>query len=123
MIVFKRRFFARWQAVENLQDKTLWSVINEMEHGLIDADLGGLLYKKRVARPGYGRRGGYRILLSARLGERYIFMHGFSKSESDNIHHSERTALQYAGKIFLGLNGPDLTTALNKGVLIKLAAA
>jgi len=40
-----------------------------MESGLIDADLGGLLYKKRVARPGGGKSGGYRTLLSAQISE------------------------------------------------------
>ena len=56
-----------------------------MENGLIDADLGGFLYKKRVARPGGGKSGGYRTLLSARLGNRYVFLHGFPKSDKANV--------------------------------------
>lgn len=36
-----------------------------MESGLIDTDLGGFLYKQWVARPGSGKSGGYRTLLSA----------------------------------------------------------
>ena len=72
-----------------------------MESGLIDADLGGLLYKKRVARPGAGKSGGYRTLLSARVSHRYIFLHGFSKSDKANITRDEKKALQYIGKVFL----------------------
>ena len=37
----------------------------------------GLLYKKRIARPGGGKSGGYRTVLSARIGNRYVFLHGF----------------------------------------------
>jgi hypothetical protein len=58
----KRKDFARWQASENLPDATLCKAVQEMESGLIDADLGGFLYKKRVARPGGGKSGGYRTL-------------------------------------------------------------
>lgn len=61
---------------------------------LIDADLGGFLYKKRVARLGGGKSGGYRTLLSARIGSRYVFLHGFPKSDKANITQDERKALE-----------------------------
>ncbi len=83
--VLKRKDFARWQAAEKLPDIALCKAVREMESGLIDVDLGGALYKKRVARPGGGKSGGYRSLLSARIGSRYVFLHGFSKSDKGNI--------------------------------------
>ena len=55
MNVLKRRDFARWQASENLPDIALCNAVEEMERGLIDADLGAHLYKKRVARTGAGK--------------------------------------------------------------------
>jgi len=61
----KRKDFARWQAGERLPDDTLCKAVKEMENGLVDADLGGFLYKKRVARPGGGKSGGYRTVLSS----------------------------------------------------------
>ena len=61
-----------------------------MESGLIDADLGGSLYKKRVARPGGGKSGGYRTLVSARIGNRYVFLYGFPKNDKANITQDER---------------------------------
>jgi hypothetical protein len=91
-----------------------------MENSLIDADLGGLLYKKRVARPGGGKSGGYRTLPSARIGDRYVFLHGFSKSDKANITRDERKALQYAGKVFIGLPSQALTKALQIGVLLEV---
>ncbi len=94
----KRKDFARWQAGEKLPDAALCKAAKEMEDGLIDADLGGFLYKKRVARPGGGKSGGYRTLLSARIGTRYVFLHGFSKSATEDITQDEKKALQYGGQ-------------------------
>ena len=118
--VFKRKDFARWQAGEKLPDATLCKAATEMESGLIDADLGGFLYKKRVARPGGGKSGGYRTLLSARIGRRYVFLHGFSKSDKANITSDERRALQCAGKVFLELSAENLVKALQVGVLLEV---
>ena len=53
--ILKRKDFARWQSGEKLPDAALCKAVQEMESGLIDADLGGSLYKKRVARPGGAR--------------------------------------------------------------------
>ena len=52
--ILKRKDFARWQVSESLPDAALCKAVQEMESGLIDADLGGFLYKKRVARSGGG---------------------------------------------------------------------
>ncbi|MGH8812038.1 MAG: type II toxin-antitoxin system RelE/ParE family toxin, partial [Advenella sp.] len=46
MRVLKRSAFAKWQLREKLPDAILCWAVMEMEHGLIDADLGGKLYKK-----------------------------------------------------------------------------
>jgi len=120
MKVLKRKDFTRWQAGEKLPDDALCKAVKEMESGLIDADLGGFLYKKRVARPGGGKSGGYRTLLSARIGSRYVFLHGFPKSGKANITQDERKALQYAGKVFLELSAEALSKALQAGVLLEV---
>lgn len=116
-LILKRKDFARWQSGEKLPDSILCKAIREMESGLIDADLGGHLYKKRVARPGSGKRGGYRTLLAARIGSRYVFLCGFPKSERANITLEERKALQFAGQVFLELSTKNLAKALQSGVL------
>jgi hypothetical protein len=118
--ILKRRDFARWQAGEKLPDSVLCNAVKEMESGLIDADLGGSPYKKRVARPGSGKSSGYRTLLSARIGKRYVFLYGFPKSDKANISPNEKTALQFAGKVFLELSGQDLAKALLSKVLVEV---
>ena len=118
--IFKRRDFARWQTGERLSDTILCKAVREMESGLVDADLGGLLYKKRVARPGSGKSGGYCTLLAARIGSRYVFLHGFPKSTTANITREEKRALQFAGKVFLELPVGNLSKALQSGVLLEV---
>lgn len=120
MSVYKRKNFNHWQAHEQIADSALCRAIKEMESGLIDADLGGFLYKKRIARHGKGKSGGYRLLLSARLGNRYVFLYGFSKNEFSNLTQRESKALQYAGKVFLSLSLDALDQAVRAGVLIKV---
>ena len=120
MKILKRKDFAWWQAGEKLPDAVLCKAVHEMEAGLVDADLGGFLYKKRVARPGAWKSGGYRTLLSARIGSRYVFLHGFPKSDKANIAQDERKALQFAGKVFLELTAEDLVKALEFGVLLEV---
>jgi len=118
--ILKRKDFARWQAGEKLPDVVLCEAVQEMERGLIDADLGGFLYKKRVARHGGGKSGGYRTLLSAKIGNRYVFLLGFSKSDKANITQDEKKALQFAGKVFLQLTALALSKALQAGVLLEI---
>jgi hypothetical protein len=118
--ILKRKDFARWQAGERLPDAVLCNAIKEMESGLIDADLGGFLYKKRVARPDSGKSGGYRTLVSVRIGSRYVFLHGFPKSDKANVTQDEKKALQYAGKVFLELTRDALSKALQSGVLVEV---
>lgn len=118
--IFKLRGFARWQTGEKLPDAALCKAVEEMEKGLIDANLGHFLYKKRVPRPGCGKSGGYRMLLSAKIGRRYVFLHGFAKSGKTNITQDETRALQFVGKALLELCGYPFTQALKSGVLLEV---
>ncbi|MEZ5493711.1 MAG: type II toxin-antitoxin system RelE/ParE family toxin [Pseudomonadales bacterium] len=120
MRILKRKDFVRWQMGEALPDTALCKAVREMELGLIDADLGGFLYKKRVARSGAGKSGDYRTLLSVRIGSRYVFLHGFPKSHKANITQDEKKALQFAGKVFLDLSIEALSKALWSGVLLEV---
>ena len=120
MRILKRKDFSQWQAGEKRPDAALCKAVKEMESGLIDTDLGGFLCKKRVARPGGGKSGGYRTLVAVRVGNRYVFLHGFPKSDKANITQDEKKALQYAGKVFLELSAEALSKALQAGVLLEV---
>jgi len=120
MRVLKRKDFARWQASERLPDAALCKAVEEMEGGLVDADLGGSLFKKRIARPGAGKSSGYRTLLAVRIGGRHVFLHGFSKCAIANISREERRVLQSVGKVLLGLSADDVSRAVEVGDLVEV---
>ena len=72
--VFKIRHFSRWMRKTGLTDSALCVAVVEMERGLIDADLGGGVVKKRVALPGRGKSGGARTLVATNKGNRWFFV-------------------------------------------------
>ena len=45
-----------------LSDRALLDAVSEMAQGLIDADLGGHVVKKRIALPGRGKRQQERVM-------------------------------------------------------------
>ena len=55
MAIYKNRWFDRWARKEGLTTASLCTAVQEMAAGLFEADLGGGLVKKRIARAGQGR--------------------------------------------------------------------
>jgi hypothetical protein len=70
---------------KGIGNQRLVDAIASAERGLIDADLGGGLIKQRVARPGQGKSGGWRMLIAYRQGQRSVFLLSFAKNDLDNI--------------------------------------
>lgn len=112
--------FDRWARKVGLMDQALRAAADEIEKGLIDARLGGSLVKKRVARPGRGKRGGYRTILAHRQGVRLIFLHGFAKNETDNITKRERLALLALGDEYMGHAEQVIDELVAKQLLIEV---
>jgi len=75
-----------------------------MEDGTIHADLGGGVFKQRVARKGQGKRGGYRVIVLYKIGKLALFVHGFPKSEEENISHAQEDKFKDMSSIYLGLS-------------------
>lgn len=105
---------------EGLVDRALLSAVAEMEAGLVDARLGGGLFKKRVARPGGGKSGGVRTIVAGRLRDRWIFLYGFAKSERDNIDDDELYALKRIAETLLALDEAALERAVIEGQLLEV---
>jgi hypothetical protein len=70
MRIFTTKWFMQWAAKEGLTDEALRTAVAEMEQGLIDASLGGHVYKKRVGVQGRGKRGGVRTLLAFKTDDK-----------------------------------------------------
>jgi len=75
MKIFKLKLFHKWANKEGLTDESLKKAVKEMEQGLIDADLGGHVYKKRIGIQGQGKRGGGENIDSIQSrGKRFFYV-------------------------------------------------
>ena len=119
--VFRSRPFSRWMRRAGLTDEALLHAVSEMEQGLVDADLGGGVFKKRVALPGRGKRAGARTIVATRMKERWFFLYGFEKNERTNISSAELKALQEYAKDLLGLDAAQLAAVVSTGEMTEVA--
>ena len=117
MKVFKTRWFARFARQEKIADDGLREAIVRAERGLIDADLGGGLIKQRVARQGQGRSSGYRAIIAYRAASKAFFLHGFAKSDQENIAEDELIALRKFGRRLLAADVETLKAMFEDGSL------
>ena len=117
---FKTKIFTKWMRKVGLRDQDLLLAILEMETGLIDADLGGNVYKKRIGLPGMGKRAGARTVVASKLYRKWFFLFGFLKNEKDNISDNELVHLQGAASRLLCLSDQDIEEVILAGELKEL---
>ena len=118
--VFKTRYFSRWFRRIGLSDVALCHVVKEMEQGLIDANLGRGVVKKRLALPGRGKRGGARTLVATNKDDRWFFLFGFEKNERANITTEELEGLREITRQLLGMTSEQLDEAVRDGYLQEI---
>jgi hypothetical protein len=118
--VFKTKTFARWSRKARVPDDVLCTAVQEMVAGLIDADLGGHVYKKRVAMRGRRKSGGARVILGTRLEEGWFFLFGFRKNERATIDARELAALQVLASALLAMEARPLEQAVESGELLEI---
>ena len=118
--VFKTRHFSRWMRKTELTNRALCHAVAEMAQGLVDADLGGGVVKKRVGLAGRGKRGGARTLVATNKGDRWFFVFGFEKNERANIADDELDALQNIAVQLLASTGRQLDEAVKDGSLEEI---
>jgi len=118
--VLKTRVFTRWMKKTDLTNQALIDAIVEFESGLWDADLGGHVYKKRVALPGRGKSGSTRTLIAVNKGDKCFFMYGFQKNEKGNISKKELEAIQKAANDYLKLTEKEMIEFIQTGLLEEI---
>jgi hypothetical protein len=104
----------------DLSIEALCSAVEEMEQGLIDANLGSGILKKRVALPGRGKRGSTRILVATNGVDRWFFIFGVEKSDRDNINAKELRALKALASDLLRLGVSELSAAVAANTLREI---
>ena len=117
MNVYLSKAFTRLARREGLTDVHICQAVAEMNTGLIDANLGAGLFKKRIAMPGQGKRGSWRALLGFQAGKKAFFLYLFPKNSRDNIEDDEIKALKRLTRYYLTLKPSEIKTALQCGEL------
>jgi len=120
MRVFKYRTFDKWAKKEKISNDDLKKSIAEMQKGLIDADLGGHVYKKRIGLHGKGKRSSHRIIILMKINETAIFAHGFAKGEKSSITKDELKGFKVMAEAFMNLNDEQLDILIDTQKLIEV---
>jgi len=122
MRIFKTRLFSRWAKDEGMTDEALREAVDEVAAGLVDANLSGHVYNKRIGLNGRGKRGGVRTLIAFRIEDKAFFLYGFAKNERENISSKELKALRLLAGQFLGYSDAALKKAVKAGELIEVTS-
>lgn len=120
MKIFKTKWFNKWAIKENLTDEVLILAVKEMNEGLIDANLGSNVYKKRISKKGQGKSGSTRTILAFRIDDKAFFIYGFSKSKKDNISNKELEALKILSQDLLNYDNEKIIQSLMKNELLEV---
>jgi len=117
MRVFKNKWFNHWASNEGISDAVLLDAAKEVAIGMVDADLGGCLFKKRLPRAGAGKRGGYRVIVGYKRPntERIVFLYAFAKNDKANISAKEEAALSLAAESFVSTADKQVQELLATG--------
>jgi hypothetical protein len=117
--IYKIRTLAKFTRQHGIGDASLVAAVDRAMRGLVDADLGGHVIKQRVARPGQGKRGGFRMLIGIR-SDRAIFLFGFAKNECENIGDDQLKTLREIVASWFAADETTITQALKEGLLIEV---
>ncbi|MHB1358312.1 MAG: type II toxin-antitoxin system RelE/ParE family toxin [Rhodocyclaceae bacterium] len=120
MRTFQTRAFQRWAGKSGVTGAALLDAVAQMERGLIDADLGGDLYKQRVALPGRGKSGSTRTIIATQFAGVLFFLYGFEKNDRGNISAKELALYQRLARGLLDMTEVQIATALAGHILTEV---
>ena len=120
MRTFKYPRFNRFAGKEGITDAELKETVGQLEEGQADTNLGGNVYKIRLARPGEGKSGGHRVIVYFKNEYRTFFVYGFSKSDRDNINEKELKAFKVDARDQFVLTDEQIRIRLKNGTLIEI---
>lgn len=110
----------RFARKAGLADAKLLEAAHDLVAGRYDADLGGGVFKQRVAREGGGKSGGFRTIILFRIESHRFFAHGFAKSDKANVSAKELKALKRLADVLLGFSDEQIVAAQAAGALIEV---
>ena len=120
MDVYKTKEFSKFARKADLGSAELLEAARAVASGQWDADLGGGVFKQRIAREGGGKSGGFRTIILFKVGGHSFFVHGFAKNEKANITPKELKALKKLAASFLGLDDKALKKVSAAGEIAEV---
>lgn len=112
--------FSRFVRKANLGSAELIEAAKAVAVGQWDADLGGGVFKQRIAREGGGKSGGFRTIILFKVGGHSSFVYGFAKNEKANITPKELKALKKLAAAYLALDAEGLKKASTAGEIAEV---
>ena len=94
--------------------------IENIKKGLSSYNLGGGLYKVRVASKSLGKSSGFRTIIVYKENDKVVVVYGFAKNEQENLSKSELLAFKKLSKDILKQSDKDIKRAIEQGVFIPL---
>ena len=116
--VFAFKDVARFARKFQISAEGIWDTVRSQP----DADLGGGLYKYRIARPGEGSRGGGRVLIALKIGSRAILMFAWEKKDMENIKPNEVKAFRGVARLYLGYSDAQMDSLVKDRVLVEITS-
>jgi hypothetical protein len=120
MKIYKTRPFARWAEDEDITSALVLKTAKEMEAGLIDANLGAGLYKKRLPNKQQGKRSGRRAIVAMKTETRTVFIHGYSKNRKGNIKRKELDTYREIAKQYLSFSQETIDNLIHANDLMEV---
>jgi len=118
--IFKSKWFDRFARKEGITDGELKELAGFLENGYFDANLGGGVYKVRIARTGAGKSGGYRAIVFFNSGERVFYAYGFAKSDMANISGVQLRDFKMAAKTVFEYSEDEIDDRLEAGLYMEV---
>jgi hypothetical protein len=120
--IFKNKWFHHWCGKEKIADALLVNAARDILEGRVEADLGGGLFKKRLARLGRGKSGVYRVIVGYKNpnSERIIFLYAFAKSKKANLSTNEEAILSTVAESFIKASDAQVDELLKKGSILEV---
>jgi hypothetical protein len=108
----------RWAGKFGASDKALWRAALKEP----DANLGGGVFKFRLAREGEGSSGGSRLIVAMKQDERIVMMFAFEKKDLSNINVKELKGFRKLARIYLERTEAEMNKLVKDGELIEIKA-
>ena len=120
MQIYMTREFSKWARTNLVSYHDLVLVCFEIGSGLVEADLGGYLKKKRISLGSRGKRGGGRVLVCFKREQLCIFIYGYCKNELENLSTNEINAFKAISKALAQFSNKERTEREQEGSLIRV---